>query len=264
MNHGISNLIDGALKGSIKDSLRLFLRAERMLDLMDSAFQDFEKGMPSKPILNSGGEYRFKEKSPHQAIFQKLARSQSLVRAIQLLLKGGFGQEQSILHRALGETNAEIMFLFYAVREKNITKLHRDFLKAFWKEEVDESENSADPKQKRPMVAHIKILNYIADRKRTKLKSALTEGYHKDMRSVYKFKSDFVHGASPQIMSMYEGTPPHFHIKGLLKGPSKFYYEAVFLICVGNTLLSYILGAVALKDKKQKDILTKNFKEYKF
>jgi hypothetical protein len=36
------------------------------------------------------------------------------------------------------------------------------------------------------------------------------------MRTISKGYSGFVHGASPHIMDMYHGTPPRFHVRGML------------------------------------------------
>jgi hypothetical protein len=38
-------------------------------------------------------------------------------------------------------------------------------------------------------------------------------------RTISKVYSGFVHGASPHIMEMYGGDPPHFHTKGMLGTP---------------------------------------------
>ena len=36
------------------------------------------------------------------------------------------------------------------------------------------------------------------------------------MRTVQKFYSGFVHGASPHIMDMYAGSPPRWQLRGML------------------------------------------------
>ena len=135
-----------------------------MLDLMDRTFRDFVNSMPSKPQpveLSFGKAFRFNEKDIYKAMILKLARVQSAVRAARLLLENGFVQEQSILHRVIDETNEDIMFLVYAVTNDEITELHERFLEAFWEEEIDESGNIVDSKQKRPMIPREKIRKYL-------------------------------------------------------------------------------------------------------
>ncbi|ARN76355.1 hypothetical protein BST96_09515 [Oceanicoccus sagamiensis] len=182
---------------------------------MEHAYKALEQGMASKPDLvnlSFGEAFRFKEKNIYEAMIQKLARAQSLVRAAQVLLNNSFLQEQSILHRAIDETNEDIMFLVYAVTNDTITDLHQKFLDAFWEEEIDASGNIIDSDQKRPMVPRKKIRAYLAR----------IEGVGFDQsrgvevtRTLSKAYSGFVHGASPHIMDLYGGNPAHFHVTGM-------------------------------------------------
>ena len=192
---------------------------ELMLDLMDKTFQDFEHGMPSKPELiqlSFGSAYRFKEMDIYQALIQKLARVQSSVRAAQLLLRNGFVQEQAMLKRTIDETNEDIKFLVYAVTNDSITDLHKRFLEAFWEEEIDQSGIIITSEQKRPMIPRKKIHAYLS-----KVKGIdLDQSSHQELRrTISKAYSGFIHGASPHIMEMYGGNPPHFHTKGMLGTP---------------------------------------------
>ena len=192
---------------------------ELMLDLMDRSFRDFEDGMPSKPVFTRmpfGMAFRYKEQNIYQAIIQKLARAQSAVRAAYVLLKNGYCQEQAILHRVIDETNEDIIFLVYAVTNDSITDLHERFLEAFWEEEIDESGTLIESKQKRPMIPRKKIRAYIAKLGGNVLDQSRSIKLARTLSSTY---SGYVHGASPQIMDMYGGHPPHFHTKGLLGTP---------------------------------------------
>ena len=77
-------------------------------------------------------------------------------------MRNGFVQEQAIQHRVIDETNEDIIFLAYAVTNDTITDRHQKFLDAFREEEIDESGNMLDSKQKRPMIPRTKIRSYIA------------------------------------------------------------------------------------------------------
>jgi hypothetical protein len=44
-------------------------------------------------------------------------------------------------------------------------------------------------------------------------------------RTIAKTVSGFVHGASPQIMEMYGGAPPHFYAHGMLGTPRMRVHE---------------------------------------
>ncbi|MBW2738720.1 MAG: hypothetical protein JRE64_07675 [Deltaproteobacteria bacterium] len=230
---------------------------ELMFDLMDRAFRDYENPMPNKPVLVNmafGMAFRYREKDIYQAIILKLARAQSAVRAAYVLLKNGFLQEQAILHRVIDETNEDILFLAYAVTNDTITDLHNRFLDAFWEEEIDESGNMIDSKQKRPMIPRKKIRAYIAG----------VEGVALDpsrgielSRTLSKTYSGFVHGASPQIMDMYVGNPPRFHTNGMLGTPRMQEYADDLWNYMYRTFLSHIVVAKVLGAEKHVEILSK-------
>ena len=187
------------------------LDAERALRLMDKTFHDLFNALPNKPkwVKLPTGQYgwRFEERRMAQAIILKLVRVQSTLWAAKLLLDNGFVQEQSILGRTIDETNEDILFLccaaFYGP-----TKLHVDYLEAFWQEEFSKPGDIVDSQQGRPMVSRKKIQKYIANTKKP-----IT---YKTIRFLYKVYSGYVHGAAPHIMDMYCGNPLRFHTKGVL------------------------------------------------
>lgn len=232
-----------------------------MLDLMEKTFQDYENSMLSKPEfvkLSFGHAYRFKEKNIYQAIIQKLARVQSLVRAAMLLLEHGYVQEQVILHRTIDETNDDIMFLVYAVTIDSVTELHKRFLAAFWEEEIDESGTMIDSRQKRPMIPRTKIQAYLANIEGQKVDTST----HKELsRTLSKAYSGFVHGASPQIMDMYGGNPPHFHTKGMLGTPRISEHANDLWNYVYRSFMSHIAVGNALGAENHVEILTEHLNE---
>jgi len=231
---------------------------DEMLDLMDRTFRDFESGMPSKPKivkLSFGMAYRFEEKDIYQAMIQKLARVQSLVRAARLLLSFGFVQEQAVLHRTIDETNEDIMFLVYAVTNDTITDLHKNYLEAFWEEEVDETGKMITSRQKRPMIPRKQIQSYLAKIEGIALNTATRQ---EAARTIFKAYSGFVHGASPHIMDLYGGNPPHFHTNGMLGTPRMEEYSDDFWNYVYRSFISHIAVAKALGAAKHVEILTRH------
>lgn len=228
-----------------------------MLDLMDRTFQDFENAMPNKPEfvrLSFGMAWRFKEKDIYQATIQKLARVQSSVRAALLLLNHGFVQEQAVLQRTIDETNEDIMFLVYAVTNGGITELHERYLDAFWKEEVDESGTMMGSAQKRPMISRKKIHAYLACMEGLEMDPSTCQEV---ARTISKAYSGFVHGASPHIMDMYGGDPPHFHAKGILSTSRISAHADDLWNYVYRSFVSHIAVAKALGAKEHVEILIK-------
>jgi hypothetical protein len=230
---------------------------DQMLDLMDRTFLDFENSMPNKPQLvelSFGMAFRYKEKDIYQAMIQKLARVQSAVRAARLLLNKGFVQEQAILQRTIDEANEDIMFLVYAVTNDTITDLHKRFLEAFWEEEIDESGTMMTSAQNRPMIPRKKIRVYLAKIEGINLASGTSK---EAARTISKAYSGFVHGASPHIMDMYGGNPPHFHTKGMIGTPRMEEHSDDLWNYAYRSFLSHIAVAKALGAKKHVEILTK-------
>lgn len=213
--------------------------------LMDKAFHDYEKAMPEKPEITKfsyGKAYRYKEKNIYQAIILKLARVLSLIKAAHALQNNGFFQEQAILQRAIDETNEDILFLAYALTNDKITELHKKFLEYFWEEEIDESGNIMDSKQNRGMVSRQKIHAYIS---RIETSSTNPCRSIELSKTIHKTYSGFVHGASPQIMDLYGGNPPHFHISGMLNtARHEEYYKDIWNYTY-RTLISHIIVAKA-------------------
>ncbi len=91
--------------------------------------------------------------------------------------------------------------------------MHEQYLSFFWEEEIDESGNMIDSKQKRGMVSRQKIRAYLSKVEGEVLDPSRSIELSRTLNKTY---SGFVHGASPQIMDLYGGTPPHFHVNGML------------------------------------------------
>ena len=235
---------------------------DEMLELMDRTFRDFESGMPSRPrmvALSFGVTYRFLEKDIYQAMFLKLARVQSLVRAATVLLANGFVQEQGILQRAIDETNEDIMFLVYAVTNDKVTELHRKFLDAFWVEEIDESGTMMESRQNRPMIPRKKIQAYLA---RIEGVTIDPNRQQDSAKTIFKAYSGYVHGASPHLMDMYGGNPPHFHTKGMLGTPRIEEHADDLWNYAYRSFISHIAVAKALGSEKHATILSQHLKRF--
>lgn len=115
---------------------------DRMIDLMERTFRDFESSAPSKPqltLLSFGPTYRFRKRDIYQAMILKLARVLSTVQAARVLCDAGYGHKQAILCRTIDEANEDIVFLAYAVTNDSITDLRTRYLEAFWEDEIDEA-----------------------------------------------------------------------------------------------------------------------------
>lgn len=156
--------------------------------------------------------FRYIEQTVQQAIVQKLARLVSSLRAAEVLMEYGFVQEQAALQRVLDDLQEDIVFLSFGAMEGTLPEIHEEYLVAFFQEEFDK-DSAVDSTQKRPMVSRKRIHAFLSR----------VPGAPKDQstmvkvaRTVSKTYSGYVHAASPQIMDMYGGDPPIFHMRGML------------------------------------------------
>lgn len=161
-----------------------------------------------------GSVLRYARKGIHEALIQKLARVVSGLHAARLLTKHGFFQEQAALQRMIDELNEDILFLAHGVIFDKPTDLHREYLAAFYKEEFDNPDSAMESTQKRPMVPRKKIRAYISRVAGPPLDVSSTV---EALRTVQKAYSGYVHGASPHIMELYFGSPPRWHLRGMLR-----------------------------------------------
>ena len=194
---------------------------EKALDMMAQAFDVLSKkvGNPELQPMGDGYVYRYKEKSIYQAIVQKLVRVVTGLRAISFLNKAGLLQEQAALQRTLDEFEEDIAFLCFGIIFSDITDLHNKYLTAFYKEEFDDPESAIASTQKRPMIHRKKIRAFNSkDRGAGYDQSSTIEV----TRTISKAYSGYVHGASPQLMELYYGVPPRFHLSGGTDSP---FYE---------------------------------------
>lgn len=185
---------------------------------MEKSLGGLVKRLPAPrpmPILDSFA-FRYEEKTIHQALVQKLARIISGLHAAHVLLEAGFLQEQAALQRMLDEFQEDVTFLSCAVIFDDVTDLHKRYLDVFFEEEFDKPEDPVASTQKRPMVPREKIRAYIARVEGSGLDPSRGAALGRTLSKAY---SGYVHGASPHIMEMYGGNPPHFHVSGMRDTP---------------------------------------------
>lgn len=185
---------------------------EQVLRHMERIVDDLAGRVPPPQFVEKFGAFRHVEKSIHQAIVQKLARMVSTLHAARLLCNHGFVQEQAALQRILGEIREDVLFLAFGIIRGDVqASLHQSYLDAFFEEEFDAATAIAST-QKRRTIPRQKIQAYLA-----RMEEAPMDPHRGGnlFRTISKIYSGYVHAASPQIMDMYVGNPPRFHMQGM-------------------------------------------------
>lgn len=221
---------------------------EQVLEYMENTLRVFESRVPPPELkkLRDGIMYRYKDKGVHQALVQKLARVVSGLHAARVLLANGYVQELGALQRMLDEFQEDISFLAFGVVYRDASDLHKRYLKYFYQEEFDENGHPLCTSEDRPSIPRKKIRAYLA-RIAT---PALTVSQRVDLsKTISKVYSGFVHGASPHIMEMYGGSPPRFHVSGMLGTPRIEHHANDLWNYFYRGILSFALVAKAFGDE---------------
>jgi len=163
-------------------------------------------------------------------------------------MKYGFVQEQGALQRMLDEIEEDIMFLTFSVIYNESTPLHKEYLDAFYEEEFN-AETAMASKQKRPMIPRKKIRAYITRMDRNPSRAIEAS------RTINKTYSGYVHAASPHIMDMYGGSPPHFHTRGMAGTRLQQDHRDDLWNYFYRSLLAFVFSAAAFGDKELFDQL---------
>lgn len=204
-------------------------------------------GSPVRRSMGDGFVYRYSDKSIHQAIVQKLARTVTSVQAISFLNSIGLLQEQAALQRTLDEFHEDIVFLCFGVIYQEIGDLHASYLSAFWEEEFDDPGNPIASTQRRPMPSRRKIRAYLSRDRGTGYDPSSSIEVSRTLSKTY---SGYVHGASPQLMELYYGNPPSFHLAGCTDSPHFDDHAADLLNYYYRTVLSFAFAAKAFGEEE--------------
>jgi hypothetical protein len=225
------------------------------ITVLSNAFRRLEAQAPAPTLVPLGEHYvfRFVEQTLEQALLLKMARVITGLKAVDALLAKGLLQEMAAMCRILDELCEDISFLTAALTNDEITELHSRYLQGFWAEEFTSPERPLARHQKPDAPRRNKVVAYIQRVFNPSENQSRMSDVQQAISSTY---SGYIHAAAPQVMDMYGGDPPRFHIEGMLRTPLmedhvydawNYHYRAVIAaICVarafGDSDLSRILG----------------------
>jgi hypothetical protein len=223
---------------------RAFLITLKELENLQVEFESRVPPPQRVPLMDSF-VFRYVEKTPQQALVQKLVRNVSGLYAARILCEAGFFQEQASLERVLDELHEDITFLAYGMSRGALQELHHRYLDAFYEEEFDRPEDPLASTQKRPSIPRQKIRAYIAQFDEHPIDQSRANELSRTLSKVY---SGFVHAASPQIMDMYGGNPSHFHVSGMLGTPGVIEYTLDLRDYFYRGIMAFGFAAMAFGD----------------
>lgn len=230
----------------------------------------------SQPLLvKKAGRtvFRYPHEGPREAVVQKLACTVSGLHASMLLLSHGFVQEAGVQARVLDDLNDDVRLLSKSIIVgdpgspdeddavgqgiANAQAVVERFLKSFYADVVaDRRDPVKSLLKKRTQVARkdVRIASESFDAKMLEDAPAeLTERINQDVpvssliRAVAVLFNSYVHSGSPQIMETYGGSPPRYHVDGMLGTPLMEPHLLSFHSRLVSCLLSFEIAGMALK-----------------
>lgn len=192
---------------------KIFLQ---VIAVLSGAFQHLEGQVPPPKLVphGDGHVFRFTEQTLEQALLLKLARVITGLKAVDALLAQGLLQEMAALCRILDELYEDASFLAVALTNDKVTELHIRYLQGFWAEEFTDPTNTLARHQKPSTPKRNQIVAYTHRILGSSCDASKMSDAQQALSSTY---SGYVHAKASQVMDMYGGNPPHFHIEGMLQ-----------------------------------------------
>jgi len=221
------------------------------LDLMEAALHQLAASIDA-PVMTAlhGGRpaHRYSKQGIEQAIVPKMARVISTTRAALLLLEASYLGEYNALKRMVDEAVEDIMFLARGL-ELGAKDEHQEYLDSFFTEYwKDGSHPDVPDLHKRPEFSRYKLRKYMDDlytNGPTLPGDAKVSGL---MRRSYTVDSGYVHGNCSQLMELYGGNPPSYHVSGVPHPTAILGAALTLLYSVAMALTTFATAARAFGD----------------
>jgi hypothetical protein len=232
-------------------------RFDDAMSLLKAHFQKLEASVPP-PVptrVAQGLELRYREPLIQHAILMKLARLISIVGGMRTLVDRGFIAEQGILQRTADETDEDIFFLAFG-QQNGLKRIHKQYLRQFWREEFETSTAPADYRFRGGPRRH-EIREYVNEQAGAGRAQADEVG-----RFVYGVFSGYVHGASTHIYELLYRDTRTYRLSGVHDDADRQGYLHNALNYPYRALMAGVIAARSLGMRKSADVLFNHVKEY--
>lgn len=198
---------------------------------------------PVRTMLGSEMYFRHPQYSDSLLSYLKGVKLVSTLNAAMILYAHGYVQEIGALCRMADDYCNEILFLVKPLGENGPSKDQLRMFEDFFKEEFEIPDNPLASPQDRDNVPRRKINAAFGKLVSDELNPHDAQNV---LNTIHKAFSGFVHGAYPQIMEMYGGNPPHFHMTGMLGTPRMAEWERQLVTYVYRAIMTAELNAMKL------------------
>ena len=227
----------------IENYSELMLESQRyqliiFLKRLESVYKELQNGLPK---INFEGElprkkYRFNKESENDivAIYLKAVKVVSTLNACMSLHKSGYTQEIGVLCRVIEDLCNEILFLMKPGDGIDLSNDQKNFLSYFYQEEFSSLDDLINNHLDRSTLSSKKIRAAVARLTASIINISDAQTISK---ITHKTLSGYVHGAYPQIMELFGGNPPNFHLSGMLNTPRVYECIAQLIEYVNRFIL---------------------------
>lgn len=246
-----------------------------VMDEMESMHLMLAASVSPPLLVEKAGRlvFRYPHEGAREALLQKLACVVSGLNASMLLLSHGFVQEAGVQARVLDDLNDDVRLLSKSIIVGDPGSPDEDdavgqgvvkaqavverFLKSFYADVVADRRDpvkSLLKKRTRVVRKDVRIASESFDAKMLEGAPAeLTERVNQKVpvssliQAVGVLFNSYVHTGSPQIMETYGGSPPRYHVDGMLGTPLMEPHLLSFHERLVSCLLSFEIAGMALQ-----------------
>jgi len=199
---------------------------------------------------------RHQQHSDSLLIYLKGVKLISSLNAAVVLFRNGYAQEIGVLSRVADDCFTDILFFVKPLGENGPSKDQTRMLEDFFREEFKNPDNPLASPQSRDNVPRPKINAALGKLVNDELNPHDAQNV---FNTIHKAFSGYVHGAYPHIMEMYGGTPPCFHMTGMLGTPRMDEWESQLETYVYRAIMTAELVSQKLElpevEKSIRDLL---------
>lgn len=191
---------------------------QKCLDDLSILISQIGSHFPTPKFVPVSGQpqFRYSENTVYHVAFLKAVRMVSGLNASLALLSDGYYQEIMVVLRTVDDFFSDILFILENSEQNSLSETQKKFMEDFFQEEFVNPNNPLENEKRRSTVPKRKIWASVA---RQIGPYANPSDAQKILQVTNDAFSGYVHGAYPQIMELFGGEPPRFHMNGVLVRP---------------------------------------------
>jgi hypothetical protein len=221
------------------------------IDPLEVIINSLAENLGSPFIYDSGQQHHgfryYNPKIEHFCLL-KSVRVVSALNAMLLLAQGGFMQEINVLIRTLIECTTHIEYVLSGRDDTGQIEPEIEiYIKAYFSDFArnrDSDFKYAQVKQKKVNKRLGSTLDNFANQKEKQIQIVESERLYS---SIYLNFSNYVHAKYPEVMDLYGGEPPYFHLHGMRHTPKDSEIIQWIDSCIDTTSLALRLMISSLR-----------------